>query len=76
MVIKMKKEIDFEVFDTEYMSIVFVKDRLDYTGKEIEPLWAYKTFDVQKDSIVVFRGKMEVTAEDMKDLKDVKREKI
>ena len=75
MVIKMKKEIDFEVFDTEYMSIVFVKDRLDYTGKEIEPLWAFKTFDVQKDSIVVFRGKMEVTAENMKDLKDVKRER-
>ena len=67
--------MDFEVFDTEYMSIVFVKDRLDYTGKEIEPLWAFKTFDVQKDSIVVFRGKMEVTAENMKDLKDVKRER-
>ena len=67
--------MDFEVFDTEYMSIVFVKDRLDYTGKEIEPLWAFKTFDVQKDSIVVFRGKMEVTAKNMKDLKDVKREK-
>ena len=72
----MKKEIDFEVFDTEYMSIVFVKDRLDYTGKEIEPLWAFKTFDVQKDSIVVFRGKMEVTAENMKDLRMLKEKEI
>ena len=67
--------MDFEVYDTEYMSIIFVKDRLDYTGKEIEPLWAFKTFDVQKDNVVVFRGKMEVSAENMKDLKDIKREK-
>ncbi|HII59276.1 TPA: DUF366 family protein [Methanocaldococcus jannaschii] len=67
--------MDFEVYDTEYMSIIFVKDRLDYTGKEIEPLWAFKTFDIQKDSIVVFRGRMEVTTENMKDLKDIKREK-
>ncbi|AIJ05940.1 hypothetical protein JH146_1097 [Methanocaldococcus bathoardescens] len=67
--------MDFEVYDTEYMSIIFVKDKLDYTGKEIEPLWAFKTFDVQKDNVVVFRGKMEVSAKNMKDLKDIKREK-
>lgn len=67
--------MDFEVYNSEYMSIIFVKDKLNYTGKEIEPLWAFKTFDVQKDSIVVFRGKMEVSQEEMKDLKDIKREK-
>ncbi|MEO2117994.1 MAG: DUF366 family protein [Methanocaldococcus sp.] len=66
--------MNFEVFNTEYMSIIFVKDKLDYTGKEIEPLWAFKTFDIQKDNIVVFRGRMEVSKENMKDLKDIKRE--
>ncbi len=66
--------MDFEVYNTEYMSIIFVKDKLDYTGKEIEPLWAFKTFNTQKDNIVVFRGRMEVSKENMKDLKDIKRE--
>jgi hypothetical protein len=47
---------------------------MKYTGKEIEPLWAFKTFNIQKDSIVVFKGPMEVKIEDMKDLKDVKEE--
>ena len=67
--------MNFEIFDSDYITIVFVKDRLNYTGKEIEPLWAFKNFDVQKDNIVVFRGKMEVPIDNMKDLKDVKREK-
>ncbi|XRO75623.1 DUF366 family protein [Methanocaldococcus sp. 28A] len=67
--------MNFEIFDTDYITIIFVKDKLDYTGREIEPLWAFKTFDVQKDSIVVFRGKMNVSIDNMKDLKDIKREK-
>ncbi|MCQ6254134.1 DUF366 family protein [Methanocaldococcus sp.] len=67
--------MNFEIFDTDYITIIFVKDKLNYTGREIEPLWAFKTFDVQKDNIVVFRGKMEVPIDNMKDLKDVKREK-
>ncbi|CAB3288012.1 conserved protein of unknown function [Methanocaldococcus lauensis] len=67
--------MNFEIFDTDYITIIFVKDKLNYTGREIESLWAFKNFDVQKDNIVVFRGKMEVTIDNMKDLKDVKREK-
>ncbi|MBP2172158.1 DUF366 family protein [Methanococcus voltae] len=51
-----------------------VNTTLDYTGEEIEPLWAFKSFDVQKDSIVGFIGAMQVKIANMKDLKDVKEE--
>ncbi|MBP2143048.1 hypothetical protein J2127_000189 [Methanococcus voltae] len=51
-----------------------VNTNLDYTGEEIEPLWAFKSFDVQKDSIVGFIGAMQVKIANMKDLKDVKEE--
>ncbi|ACX73373.1 protein of unknown function DUF366 [Methanocaldococcus vulcanius M7] len=64
----------FEIIEKEYMDLIIVKDFLKYTGKEIEPLWAFKNFNVQKDNIVAFRGKIEVDQEHMKDLKDVKRE--
>ncbi|WP_423792510.1 DUF366 family protein [Methanocaldococcus indicus] len=64
-----------KAIDFSYITVVFV-DNLDYTGKEIKELWAFETFNIQKDSIVAFRGKMEVKREFMKDLKDLKREKI
>ncbi|AEF95566.1 DUF366 family protein [Methanotorris igneus] len=63
-----------EILDVGFMNVVFPKGRIKYTGKEIEPLWAFNMFDVQKDSIVAFRGGMEVKIENMKDLKDVKEE--
>lgn len=63
-----------EIIDFDNISIVIVDEEMKYTGKEIEPLWAFKTFNIQKDSIVVFKGPMEVKIEDMKDLKDVKEE--
>ena len=62
-----------EISDIGFMNVVFPKERIKYTGKEIEPLWAFNMFDVQKDSIVAFRGGMEVKIEDMKDLKDVRK---
>ncbi|MDK2789690.1 MAG: uncharacterized protein PWP15_197 [Methanothermococcus sp.] len=63
-----------EIIDFDNISVVIVDKEMKYTGKEIEPLWAFKTFNIQKDSIVVFKGPMEVKIEDMKDLKDVKEE--
>jgi len=63
-----------EIIDFDNISVVIVDKEMKYTGKEIESLWAFKTFNIQKDSIVVFKGPMEVKIEDMKDLKDVKEE--
>ncbi|MBA2852299.1 hypothetical protein HNP89_000236 [Methanococcus maripaludis] len=64
------KKIDFDT-----ISAVILEKFKTYTGKEIEPLWAFNMFDVQKDSIVGFIGPMNVKIENMKDLKDVKEEK-
>ncbi|MDK2928939.1 MAG: uncharacterized protein PWP73_530 [Methanococcus sp.] len=64
------KKIDFDTIST-----VILEEFKTYTGKEIEPLWAFNTFDVQKDNIVGFIGPMNVKIENMKDLKDVKEEK-
>ncbi|AXI24773.1 hypothetical protein CFE53_00765 [Methanofervidicoccus sp. A16] len=56
------------------VSLIIEEKRMTYTGKELEPLWAFERYSIQKDSIVVFRGKIEVPLENMKDLKDVKEE--
>ncbi|MBA2868077.1 DUF366 family protein [Methanococcus maripaludis] len=64
------KKIDFDT-----ISAVILEKFKTYTGKEIEPLWAFNMFGVQKDSIVGFIGPMNVKIENMKDLKDVKEEK-
>ncbi|AEK20515.1 hypothetical protein GYY_08310 [Methanococcus maripaludis X1] len=64
-----------EKIDFDTISAVILEEFTTYTGKEIEPLWAFNTFDVQKDSIVGFIGPMNVKIENMKDLKDVKEEK-
>uniref|UniRef100_A9A9H0 DUF366 family protein n=1 Tax=Methanococcus maripaludis (strain C6 / ATCC BAA-1332) TaxID=444158 RepID=A9A9H0_METM6 len=64
------KKIDFDT-----ISAIILEEFKTYSGEEIEPLWAFKTFDVQKDSIVGFIGPMNVKIENMKDLKDVKEEK-
>lgn len=47
---------------------------MEYTGKEIEPLWAFEKYGLQKDSIIAFRGNLNVNVENMKDLKDIMEE--
>jgi hypothetical protein len=67
--IKNMKKIEFD----SIMALI-LNNKMDYTGKEIEPLWAFKNFNIQKDSIVAFNGAIEVNIKNMKDLKDVKEE--
>ncbi|ENN96696.1 hypothetical protein J422_00966 [Methanocaldococcus villosus KIN24-T80] len=64
-----------KIIKTDYMDIIFAEN-MEYTGKEIEELWAFKLFNTQKDNIVAFKGRMEVRREFMKDLKDLKRENL
>ncbi|WP_048059234.1 DUF366 family protein [Methanococcus vannielii] len=63
------KKIDFDT-----ISVVVLEEVKTYTGEEIEPFWAFKMFDIQKDSIIGFNGPMNVKIENMKDLKDIKEE--
>ncbi len=45
---------------------------LKYDGNQLSSLFAYRTFSVQGDSIVGFRGECHVAIEEMVDLADVK----
>lgn len=55
--------------------IALVKDRLDYTGEQIKPLWAFRELGIQGDSIVIFRGAMKVRRDELIDIEDFLREK-
>jgi len=44
-------------------------DTIKYDGSQIAPLWAY-SMGIKGDSIVIFRGAMDVTVENMKDVED------
>jgi len=66
--------MDYKVLEKDSIIGIILKDKLDYTGEEIEPLWAFKLFGVQKDSIIGFCGGIEVSIRNMKDLKDIKEE--
>ncbi|MCL7414631.1 MAG: DUF366 family protein [ANME-2 cluster archaeon] len=49
-------------------------ESLDYDGSQIEPLWAYSR-GIQGNSIVVFRGAMDILDANVKDLEDLKNKK-
>ncbi|MHA1211800.1 MAG: DUF366 family protein [Candidatus Heimdallarchaeota archaeon] len=46
-----------------------------YDGTQIKPLWALSTFDVSGDSLIIFRGSMNITQDEMIDVRDIVREK-
>jgi hypothetical protein len=55
------------------MRLAVVDAPVLYDGSQINPLWAYEYLDVRGDSIVVFRGAMDVL--DIKDVEDEKNKK-
>ncbi|MFQ5975379.1 MAG: DUF366 family protein [Candidatus Hydrothermarchaeales archaeon] len=57
------------------IKIALIADRLDYTGHQIKPLWAFKELGIQGDSVVIFRGAMKVRRDELIDVKDYLREK-
>lgn len=52
------------------MRVLVLKEKLSYTGREINSLWAYKKFGIQEDSIIAFRGSCRVEKEHLIDLED------
>ncbi len=54
------------------MKCIILPEKLDYDGSQISSLWAYNSFGVQEDSIIVFRGACDVKIEHMIDLEDRK----
>src|SRR5512133_1958585 len=52
------------------MKCIILPEKFDYDGSQISSLWAYNSFGVQEDSIVIFRGACDVKIEHMIDLED------
>lgn len=48
-------------------------ERETYDGTQLHSLWAYRTFGVQGDSLVTFRGACEVNRDRMVDLEDLRQ---
>ena len=53
-----------------FMKCIILPEKYDYDGSQISSLWAYNSFGVQEDSIIVFRGACDVKIEHMIDLED------
>ena len=53
-------------------TIVFTKEKIFYSGKELSPHWIYRNFDLIGDAIVSFVGGADVSLDHMVDLEDVK----
>lgn len=49
----------------------FLEQELKYTGKELQPHFAYKNYAIQGDSILGFIGECEVKLTEMVDIQDV-----
>ncbi len=53
------------------MIVKILANPIKYDGSQVSPLWAY-SMGIKGDSIVIFRGPMDVTFENMKDFEDRK----
>jgi len=54
------------------LKTAYIKERINYTGKELHSHFAYRRFDIMGDSLVAFSGGCEVKTGDLVDLADVK----
>ena len=49
--------------------------KIFYDGTQIEPLWTLNKYGISGNSIVIFRGSMKITKDEMIDVKDIVRER-
>jgi len=54
------------------MLVEVLEEPVFYDGSQIDPLWGYKHSGILGDSIIVFRGGMDVSEERMKDCEDLR----
>ncbi|OWT32677.1 hypothetical protein BGI41_06405 [Methanobrevibacter sp. 87.7] len=55
------------------MSIIHkhIQEKFPYDGSQIEPMWAFREFNVRGSSIISWRGPMNIHPENIKDFADV-----
>jgi hypothetical protein len=54
------------------IQVLFVPEKIAYTGEQLRSHWAYRSFDILGDSAVAFVGPCDVRPEFMKDVEDLK----
>ncbi|HEU4339558.1 MAG TPA: DUF366 family protein [Planctomycetota bacterium] len=55
------------------LTVEYLRRPLAYDGTQIGPLWAYREFGRQGDSLIAFVGRCAIPAKHMIDLEDVRR---
>ncbi|MBD3192214.1 MAG: DUF366 family protein [Candidatus Heimdallarchaeota archaeon] len=63
------------VGSTIEIKLIDFSNRESYTGKQIHPLWALDNLGIAGDSFVIFRGSMNISREEMIDVRDIVRER-
>ncbi len=55
------------------MSIIHkhINEKFPYDGSQIDPLWAFKEFNIRGSSIISWRGPMNIVPENIKDFADI-----
>lgn len=53
------------------MHFYYCDKKIEYNGKQLSSLWAYRNFHLQGDSIISFRGSCRIQFTEMVDLEDV-----
>jgi uncharacterized protein len=54
------------------LKTLWCEKKIDYTGEQLRPLWAYQNHGLLGDSCVVFRGACSIDFSNMVDLEDVR----
>lgn len=57
--------------DVIKIALVPFEQPIIYSGEQIKPLWTFTKFKIQGDSVLVFRGPLEVRKEELVDVKDM-----
>lgn len=50
---------------------LYINKRMDYSGKELEPHWIYRNFDILGDAVIAFCGEANVSQSFMLDQTDI-----
>ena len=58
------------------MSIIHkhINEKFPYDGSQIDPLWAFREFNIKGSSIISWRGPMNISPENIKDFADIDTE--
>ena len=58
------------------MSIIHkhIHEKFPYDGSQIDPLWAFREFNIKGSSIISWRGPMNISPENIKDFADINTE--